>query len=76
MDNIKMITLFHPHEKTPFMISYCLLPQGGSTGYDGPFRRKCSPISKKSQHSLNGDDMIDALRILQSRSEDIFGKHK
>lgn len=29
---------------------------------------------KKSQRSLDNDDMLEALKQLQSRSEDIFGK--
>ncbi|EAW5089331.1 ISNCY family transposase [Salmonella enterica] len=40
---------------------------------DGPSRRKRKPTEKKSQRSLNGDDMLDALKTLQSRSEEIFG---
>ncbi|MFP2516955.1 ISNCY family transposase [Buttiauxella agrestis] len=43
---------------------------------DGPSRRHRKPTEKKSQRSLNGDDMLDALKTLQSRSEEIFGKRK
>lgn len=43
---------------------------------DGPSRRRRKPTEKKSQRSLNGDDMLDALKTLQSRSEEIFGKKK
>lgn len=41
---------------------------------DGSSRRRRKPTEKKSQRSLNGDDMLDALKTLQSRSGDIFGK--
>jgi len=41
---------------------------------DGPSRRRRKPTTKKSQRSLNGDDMLEAIVELQSRSEDIFGK--
>lgn len=47
------------------------LPSG-----DGPSRRRRKPTEKKSQCSLNGDDMLEALKILQSRSEEIFGTRK
>lgn len=40
---------------------------------DGPSRRRRKPTQKKSQRSLNGDDMLEALKTLQSRSEEIFG---
>ncbi|WP_406818523.1 ISNCY family transposase [Klebsiella quasipneumoniae] len=43
---------------------------------DGPSRRRRKPTEKKSQRSLNGDDMLEALKTLQSRSEKIFGKRK
>ncbi|MFP2517237.1 helix-turn-helix domain-containing protein [Buttiauxella agrestis] len=43
---------------------------------DGPSRRHRKPAEKKSQRSLNGDDMLDALKTLQSRSEEILGKRK
>lgn len=43
---------------------------------DGPSRRRRKPTEKKSQRSLNGDDMLEALKTLQSRSEEIFGTRK
>jgi hypothetical protein len=43
---------------------------------DGPSRRRRKPTEKKSQRSLNGDDMLEALKTLQSYSEEIFGKRK
>lgn len=43
---------------------------------DGPSRRRRKPTEKKNQRSLNGDDMLEALKTLQSRSEKIFGKRK
>lgn len=43
---------------------------------DNPSRRRRKPTEKKSQRTLNGDDMLDALKALQSRSEQIFGKSK
>lgn len=43
---------------------------------DGPSRRRRKPTEKKSQHSLNSDDMLEALKTLQSRSEEIYGKRK
>lgn len=43
---------------------------------DDSSRRRRKPTEKKSQRSLNGDDMLDALKTLQSRSGDIFGKSK
>ncbi len=43
---------------------------------DGPSRRRRKPTEKKSQRSLNGDDMLEALKTLQSRSEEIVGKRK
>ncbi len=45
------------------------LPSG-----DGPSRRRKAPTTKKSQRSLDQDDMLNALIKLQSRSEAIFGK--
>ena len=47
------------------------LPSG-----DGPSRRRRKPSEKKSQRSLNGDDMLDALKTLQSRSDEIFCTRK
>lgn len=41
---------------------------------DGPSRRRKAPTTKKSQRSLDEDDMFNALVKLQSRSEEIFGK--
>jgi hypothetical protein len=41
---------------------------------DGPSRRRKAPTTKKSQRSLDQDDMFNALVKLQSRSEEIFGK--
>ncbi|HDT0788086.1 ISNCY family transposase [Klebsiella aerogenes] len=38
---------------------------------DGPSRRRRKPTEKKSQRSLNGDDMLEAMKALQSRSEEI-----
>jgi surfactin synthase thioesterase subunit len=38
---------------------------------DGPSRRP-KQEGKKSQRSLDNDDMLEALKQLQSRSEDIF----
>jgi len=35
-----------------------------------------NPHKKKSQRSLNGDDMPEALKTLQSRSGEIFGPRK
>lgn len=43
---------------------------------DGPSQRRRKPTEKKSQRSLNGDDMLDALKTLQSRSDEIFSKRK
>ncbi|CAI0799445.1 Transposase and inactivated derivatives [Serratia entomophila] len=43
---------------------------------DGPSRRRISTKQKKSQRSLNGDDMINALKKLQLRSDEIFDKRK
>ncbi|MXR94050.1 ISNCY family transposase, partial [Klebsiella pneumoniae] len=40
---------------------------------DGPSRRRPKQEGKKSQRSLDNDDMLEALKQLQSRSEDIFG---
>lgn len=45
------------------------LPSG-----DGSSRRRKAPTTKKSQRSLDQDDMLNALIKLQSRSEEIFGK--
>jgi len=39
---------------------------------DGPSRRRRTPTEKKPQRSLNNDDMLDALKTLQSHSEEIF----
>ncbi len=43
---------------------------------DGSSRRRRKPTEKKSQRSLDGDDMLDALKTLQSRSDEIFGTRK
>lgn len=43
---------------------------------DGSSRRHRKPSQKKSQRSLNGDDMLEALKTLQSRSGEIFGPRK
>lgn len=43
---------------------------------DGPSRRRRKPTTKKSQRSLNGDDMLEAIVELQSCTEEIFGKCK
>lgn len=43
---------------------------------DGPSRRRRKTTEKKSQRSLNGDDMLAALKALQSRSGEIFGRRK
>lgn len=43
---------------------------------DGPSRRRSKPTEKKSQRSLNGDDMLEAMKALQLRSEEIFGARK
>lgn len=40
---------------------------------DGPSRRRRKPTEKKSQRSLNGDDMLEALKTLQTQSGEIFG---
>lgn len=40
---------------------------------DGPSRRRRKPTEKKSQRSLNGDDTLEALKTLQTQSEEIFG---
>lgn len=42
---------------------------------DGPSRRRRKPTDKKSQRSLNGDDMLEALKVLQIRSDEIFGSN-
>jgi hypothetical protein len=39
-----------------------------------PFPTTAKAGRKKSQRSLDNDDMLEALKQLQSRSEDIFGK--
>ncbi|VCX08768.1 Putative transposase (identified by ISEscan HMM) [Klebsiella pneumoniae] len=41
---------------------------------DGPSRRRPKQEGKKSQRSLDNDDMLEALKQLQSRSEDILVK--
>ncbi|MCY2848550.1 hypothetical protein OXA69_29630, partial [Klebsiella pneumoniae] len=41
---------------------------------DGPSRRRPRQEGKKSQRSLDNNDMLEALKQLQSRSEEIFGK--
>lgn len=41
---------------------------------DGPSRRRPRAAGKKTQRALNQDDMLEALKQLQSRSEQIFGK--
>lgn len=41
---------------------------------DGPSRRRKAPTTKKSQRSLDQDDMFNALVKLQTRSEEIFGE--
>ncbi|EPW1512879.1 integrase [Salmonella enterica subsp. arizonae] len=41
---------------------------------DGLSRRRPRQAGKKSQRSLNNDDMLEALKQLQSQSEEIFGK--
>lgn len=41
---------------------------------DGPSRRRPRAVGKKTQRALNQDDMLEALKQLQSRSEQIFGK--
>lgn len=41
---------------------------------DGQTSRRKKQPGKKSQRSLNKDDMLEALQQLQARSEDIFGK--
>jgi hypothetical protein len=43
---------------------------------DGPSRRRRKPTEKKSQRSLDEDDMLNALKTLQSRSDEIFGTRK
>lgn len=43
---------------------------------NGPSRWRRKPTKKKSQRSLNSDDMLDALKTLQPRSEEIFGKRE
>ena len=43
---------------------------------NGPSRRKNAAKTKKSQRSLNGNDMLNALTELQSRSTEIFGPRK
>lgn len=41
---------------------------------DGPSRRRIRQEGKKSQRSLDNNDVLEALKQLQSRSEEIFGK--
>lgn len=41
---------------------------------DGQTSRRKKQPGKKSQRSLNQDDMLEALQKLQTRSEEIFGK--
>lgn len=41
---------------------------------DGPSLRRKAPTTKKSQRSLDQDDMFNALVKLQTRSEKIFGE--
>lgn len=41
---------------------------------DGPSRRRKAPTTKKSQRSLDQDDMFNALVKLQTRAEEIFGE--
>uniref|UniRef100_UPI003969D2A5 ISNCY family transposase n=2 Tax=Enterobacter bugandensis TaxID=881260 RepID=UPI003969D2A5 len=41
---------------------------------DGQTSRRKKQPGRKSQRSLNQDDMLEALQQLQTRSEDIFGK--
>ncbi|WP_438612869.1 ISNCY family transposase [Klebsiella variicola] len=43
---------------------------------DGPSRRSRKPTEKKSQRSLDEDDMLNTLKTLQSRSDEIFGTRK
>lgn len=43
---------------------------------DGPSRRRRKPTEKKSQRSLDEDDMLNALKTLQSRSDEILGTRK
>lgn len=43
---------------------------------DGPSRRSRKPTEKKSQRSLDEDDMLNALKTLQSRSDEVFGTRK
>ncbi|WP_369815222.1 ISNCY family transposase [Klebsiella quasipneumoniae] len=43
---------------------------------DGPSRRRRKPTEKKSQRSLNNEDMLEALKALQSRSGELFGISK
>ncbi|TDN47032.1 hypothetical protein [Scandinavium goeteborgense] len=41
---------------------------------DGQQSRRKKPTNKKSQRSLNQEDMLEALKELQNQSEEIFGK--
>ncbi|EPT2880461.1 ISNCY family transposase, partial [Shigella flexneri] len=41
---------------------------------DGTSRRRKAPTTKKSQRSLDQDDMFNALVKLQTRAEEIFGE--
>lgn len=43
---------------------------------DGPTRRRRTPTMKKSQRSLDQDDVLNALVKLQSQSEEIFGERE
>lgn len=43
---------------------------------DGQLSGGVESQPKKNQRSLNGNDMLDALKTLQSRSEEIFGERK
>lgn len=42
---------------------------------DGPSRRRRKQTDKKSQRSLKGDDMLEALKVLRSRSDELFGSN-
>ena len=43
---------------------------------DGSSRRRRKPKEKKPQRLLNGDDMLDVLKVLPASSGEIFGKMK
>ncbi|HBW9729030.1 TPA: hypothetical protein MFX25_25525 [Klebsiella pneumoniae] len=47
-----------------------MLPCSG----DNPSRRRHAPSIKKSQHTLNEDDLLEAIIKLQGSSEAIFDK--